>query len=182
MKIKPIAATAVALATAGTSMFLAIPGAFASAGHPPTVYGHIIDIGPSPDGIGNCTFANNDASFFTVTGNAVAHDTSNANGDWGGLTFTGTAIMREAPYSGFDTNGNPIDTGAPVPMYSGHLTYWNGGGNNSTGQTEGGATLDFHGTSLTGSGTLDIHVTFHGTTSASGQMVGNVQNVVVSCS
>jgi hypothetical protein len=174
-------AAAAFLVSAGLT-FVAVPGALASAGHP-SPGGQVIDIGPSPVGLpGNCPFPNNDANFLVTSGHAVAHDTSNNNGDWGGLTFTGTATLRETPYSGFDSNNNPIDTGAPVPLYSGHLTYWTGGGNNANGQNEGGATVNFSGTSLTGPAMVTIHVNFHGTMSSSGMMAGNPQNVSVTCS
>ena len=171
-----VAASAVIIG--GLCAFAAAAGA--SATHP-NPSGHVIDLGPSPTGVGNCTFANNDASFLVVSGNVVRHDTTNKNGDWGGITFTGDAIFQEAPYSGFDSNGNPIDTGAPVGLYEGHLTYWTGGGNNAGGQSEGGETVTFHGTALSGAGTLDIHVNGHGTTNNSGAPTANVLNVSVSC-
>jgi hypothetical protein len=171
-----LAAGAISIGFAGFA-----PSASASAIHPDPS-GHAVDLGPSPTGVGNCSFPNNDASFLTVSGNAVKHETSNKNGDWGGITFEGTAIFQEAPYSGFDSNGNPIDTGSPVQLYEGHLSYWNGGGNNAGGQSEGGFTADFHGTALFGSGTLDIHVNVHGTTNNSGTPTANVTNVSVACS
>lgn len=175
------AGIAATMAIGGIGVFA--PTVLASAVHPPDTAGHVIDLGPSPLGLpANCPFANGDASFVTVGGNAVSHETSNKNGDWGGLTFEGTAIFQEAPYSGFDDMGNPIDTGAPVQLYEGHLSYWNGGGNNSGGQTEGGATLDFHGTALAGTGTLDLHVNFHGTANNAGTPTANVQNVNIACS
>lgn len=159
-----------------------VPSASAAAMHPPTVAGHTIELGPSPVGVGNCTFANNDSSFLTVSGNAVSHETTNKNGDWGGITFEGTAIFQEAPYDGIDSSGNPIDIGPPVQLYEGHLSYCNGGGNNAGGQSEGGFTVDFHGTALSGSGTLDIHANVHGTTNDSGKSTANVGNVSVACS
>ena len=183
MKRSSICAIAVTVFTASGLALLAAPTAGASAVHPPNTSGHTIDIGPSPTGLPTtCQFPNNDASFLTVSGNAVSHMTSNKNGDWGGLTFEGTAIFQEAPYSGFDSNGNPIDTGPPVQLYEGHLTYWTGGGNNAGGQTEGGFTANFHGMALSGSGTLDIHVNAHGTTNNAGTPTANVINVSVTCS
>lgn len=179
---RSLGAATAALLFASGSTFLSMPGALAAAGHPNPV-GHVIDIGPDPVGLpGNCPFPNNDASFLVTSGNAVGHETSNKNGDWGGFTFEGTVTFRETPYSGFDSNGNPIDTGAPVSLYTGHLTYWEGGGNNATGQNEGGGTVNFSGTSLSGSATLRIHANFHGTMSSSGNTVGNVLNVSVTCS
>jgi hypothetical protein len=174
-------AAATMLATGGLAVFTPIVSA--SAIHPPNTSGQVIDLGPSPAGLpSNCPFANDDASFVTVAGNAVAHDTTNANGDWGGLTFEGTVIFQEAPYSGFDDFGSPIDSGPAVPLYEGHLSYWNGGGNNAGGQTEGGATVGFHGTALSGPGTIDIHVNFQGTTNNAGTPTANVANVKVTCS
>ena len=176
------AAGAAAAALAIGSFAVFAPNVFASAGHPPTTSGHVIDLGPSPVGVpSNCPFANNDASVVTVGGNAVSHDTSNKNGDWGGLTFEGTAIFQEAPYSGFDQFGNPIDTGPPVQLYEGHLSYWEGGGNNAGGQSEGGFTLDFHGTALSGTGKLDLHVNVHSATNDKGNPTANVANVSVTC-
>ena len=55
----------------------------------------------------------------------------------------------------------------------GHLTIWNGGGNNATGQGEGGETLNFTGSIVT------IHVNFHQTSNASGTPTANVLNVQV---
>jgi hypothetical protein len=184
----------IAIGTAGLAAVALVMGsavafapiASASAFHPDPS-GHTIGVGPSPTGVGNCAFANDDASFLVVRGNVVLHDSTNKNGDWGGMTFEGDAIFQEAPYSGFDDNGNPIDTGAPVGLYEGRLTYWAGGGNNVTGQSEGGFTLTFHGTAVDGAGTIDIHVTahqtlVHGTVASSGTPTANVGNVKVSCS
>jgi hypothetical protein len=123
--------------------------------------GMTIDIGPSPVGLpSNCPFPNGDANFVYLNGNGVGHESVNKNGDWGGQTTTGTAQFYEGT--------TLIDTG--------HLTIWGGGGNNSRGQTQGGQTLNFVGSSVT------IHVNFHGTISASGNQVGNVLNVQVTCS
>jgi hypothetical protein len=175
------ACSAAAIATVG-GMTVLVPVASASAIHPPNPGGHVIGLGPSPTGVGNCTFANDDASFLTVSGNVVVHDTSNKNGDWGGLTFEGTAIFQEAPYNGFSSDGNPIDIGPPVHLYEGHLSYWSGGGNNAGGQSEGGFTADFHGTAIRGTGTLDLHVTVHGTTNNAGTPTNSVGNVNATCS
>ena len=180
--IRAAGVAAAILAVGGSAV--PAPAGSASAGHPPNTSGFPIDLGPAPNGLPqSCTFANNDASFVTVGGNAVSHETTNKNGDWGGLTFEGTAIFEETPYDGFNTTtGAPIDDGPSVPLYVGHLTYWNGGGNNAGGQTEGGFTADFHGTALVGTGTIDIHVTAHGTTNNAGTPTANVANVSVSCS
>jgi hypothetical protein len=172
--------TAVLGAAAAGVLLLPASTAFASASHPNPV-GHTFDIGPAPTALpSNCSFANQDASFLLISGSAVSHDTSNKNGDWGGLTIQGTAIFQEAPFSGFDDNGNPIDTGAPVPLYQGHVSIWTGGGNNAGGQSEFGLTVDFHGSSA--SGNLDLHVTAHQTANNSGNLTASVQNVKVTCS
>ena len=148
----------------GVAVGIPASGAFAAASHSdPT--GMVLDIGSSPTGVpANCPFANGDAAFTISSGNAVIHDSTNKNGDWGGSTITGQAVFSE--------DG--------TPLYSGHLTTWQGGGGNIQGQNEGGETLTFHGTGAAGS--LDLHVNFHGTVSASGNMVGNVVNVNVTCS
>jgi hypothetical protein len=177
-------AVATMLATGSFAVFTPIVSA--SATHSQSTAGNTIDLGPSPTGLpSNCPFANDDASFLTVGGNAVEHDTTVVHdgilADWSGFTFEGTAIFQEAPY-GFDENGNPVDTGPPVPLYEGHFTFWNGGGNNFGGQTEGGATADFHGTALSGTGTIDIHVNFQGTTNNAGNPTASVANVSVTCS
>ena len=123
--------------------------------------GTVFPIDPSPVGLpSNCTFPNDPAHFVFLDGHGVAHDSSNKNGDWGGETLTGTAQFYE--------DSTLIDTG--------HLTIWGGGGNNSKGQFESGTTLNFIGSVVT------IHANFHGTTSASGNNVGNVQNIQVTCS
>jgi hypothetical protein len=119
------------------------------------------DLGPSPVGLpSNCSFPNGDANFLFLSGHGVEHGSSNKNGDWGGETLTGTAQFYE--------DSTLIDTG--------HLTIWEGGGNNSKGQNEGGLTLNFSGSSVT------IHVNGHMTQSASGKMTANVVNVQVTCS
>jgi hypothetical protein len=100
-----------------------------------------------------------------VSGNSVAHGTSNKNGDWGGGTATGQAALT--------TSDNTV-------QYTGHLTEWGGGGNNKAGQTMGGFTLTFNGTGIAGS--LYIHVTGHMTTNNAGTETVNFQNVTVTCS
>jgi hypothetical protein len=56
------------------------------------------------------------------------------------------------------------------------LTTWGGGGNNVVGQSEGGETLSFNGTGT--SGTLDVHITGHSTTSASGNQSGHLSGTI----
>jgi hypothetical protein len=148
-----------ALATLGLLGLGAAP-AFATA-QTSDATGVTMDIGPSPVGLPpSCTFPNGDANFVFLSGHQVEHDSTNKNGDWGGQTLTGIAQFYEG--------STLIDTG--------HLTIWDGGGGNVKGQDEGGQTLNFVGSVVT------IHATFHGTTSASGNTVGNVQNIQVTCS
>jgi hypothetical protein len=138
--------------------------AFATAQHS-SAAGMPFDIGPSPVGLpANCPFANGDANFVFLDGNTVQHGTSNANGDWGGQTAEGTAVFSEGT----------------TPLYQGHLTIWGGGGNNASGQTETGFTLNFSGTGACGS--LSIHANAHMTTNNAGTPTANVTNVSVTCS
>lgn len=127
------------------------------------------DLGPSPVGLPpSCQFPNGDANFVFGSGTYVSHGTSNANGDWGGMTLEGPALFFE-------------DT---TQIAQGHLTVWEGGGNNAKGQNEGGLTVDFGGTTLTG-GTVQIHVNGQMTipaNSSTGVPTANVTNVEVSCS
>jgi len=99
------------------------------------------------------------------SGNAVSHGTENKNGDWGGFTAEGPAILA--------TSDNAV-------QYAGHLVEWGGGGNNSGGQTEGGFTLTFNGSGIAGS--LSIRVTGHSTTNNAGTPTVNFQKVRVTCS
>jgi hypothetical protein len=128
-----------------------------------------IDLGPNASGLpSNCPFPNDDANLVLIDGNSVSHGTMNANGDWGGGTTEGTATFYE--------NDGTTNT----PWYTGHLTTWDGGGNNAKSQNEGGDTLTFHGTGA--AGTLDIHANFHSTFNAAGTPTANVLNVKITCS
>ncbi len=151
------------LLAAGASVALTASVASASA-QTASVAGQVFDLGPSPIGVGNCSFANGDASFKFVTGNGVQHDTTNKNGDWGGLTAEGTAWFQE--------NG--------TPMYLGHATLWGGGGNNAGSQTEGGFTLSFTGTGT--GGTLTIHLNQHTTTNNGGTTTSSHLDGSIVCS
>lgn len=102
-----------------------------------------------------------------VSGNAVFHETMNKNGHWGGFTATGQAVLT---------------TSDTTVQYSGHLTEWGGGGNNSAAQTEGGFTLTLNGSGSGTAGNLTIHVTSHTTTNNSGTPTATVQNANVTCS
>lgn len=126
--------------------------------------GQTFDLGPDPAGLpASCPFANGDANFVFQSGNMVMHDTSNKNGDWGGMTIEGTALFSEGT----------------TPLYQGHLTIWEGGGNNAQSQNEGGFTLDFTGTG--DGGTLAIHVNGHNTTNSHGTSTASVNNGTVTC-
>jgi hypothetical protein len=132
--------------------------------------------GPPPPFVSipaNCpAFLSTDAwSLSFVGGNSVSHGTLNKNGDWGGFTATGPAVLTSSD---------------GTVQYAGHATEWGGGGQNSdpggppTNQSEGGFTLHFNGTGP--AGTLDIHVDQHSTTNNSGAPTSNVFTVTVSCS
>ncbi|MCU1494244.1 MAG: hypothetical protein JWO62_2008 [Acidimicrobiaceae bacterium] len=152
------------LGATAAAVLLPASAAFASAQHS-SAAGLTFDIGPSPAGLpSNCPFGNGDANFVFLNGNTVSHDTTNANGDWGGDTAEGTAVFYEGT----------------VALYQGHLTIWNGGGNNAKAQSESGLTLDFSGTGA--GGRLTIHANAHGTTNAAGTPTSNVLNVNISCS
>jgi len=123
------------------------------------------DLQSSPVGLpASCPFPNDDANFVFQSGTIVQHDSTNKNGDWGGATAQGTAIFYE-------------DT---TPLYSGHLTLWEGGGNNAQAQSEGGFTLDYHGSSA--AGTFALHVDGHTTTNDHGTTTADVQHVRIACS
>jgi hypothetical protein len=101
---------------------------------------------------GSCPF---DATgqFLMTGGNALLHSTSNNNGDWGGGTAEGPAILSWS---------------SSATTYTGRLTTWGGSGGNGTGQFETGETFTFNGTSnapLPQSLTVQIH--WHATGSAS---------------
>ena len=103
-----------------------------------------------------------------VDGNSVSHGTENKNGDWGGGTAEGTAVLTSSD---------------GTVQYTGHATEWGGGGQNSpTGanQTEGGFTTHFNGSGAAGS--IDIHVDSHSTTNNGGTPTNNFTNVKVTCS
>lgn len=106
--------------------------------------------------------------------NGVQHGTGNNNGFWGGETYTGPATV----YSLND------DGSLGAAQYTGHVTEWDGGGQNSiagTNQTEFGTTLSFHGTSVTDpSQTLHLHADIHQTTNNAGTTTASVMNI--SCS
>jgi hypothetical protein len=104
-------------------------------------------------------------------GNSVGHGTMNKNGDWGGGTAEGPAVLQ--------TSDGTI-------QYTGHETVWGGGGQNSnpgakpTQQSENGFTVHFNGSGPAGS--IQIHADMHTTTNNAGIMTANVNNGQVTCS
>jgi hypothetical protein len=131
--------------------------------------------GPPPPFVSiaaNCpAFLSIDAwSLNFVDGNAVSHGTLNKNGDWGGFTAEGPAVLTSSDGS---------------VQYSGHATAWFGGGQNSnpggppTQQSEFGFTLHFNGSGQLG--TISIHANGHSTTNNSGTPTSNVTSASVSC-
>lgn len=100
-----------------------------------------------------------------VGGNSVSHETTNKNGDWGGFTAEGQAVLS---------------TSDSTVQYAGHLTEWGGGGNNSGGQTEGGFTLDFNGSGIAGN--ITLHIDGHTTTNNGGTSTAGTQHARITCS
>ena len=126
--------------------------------------------GPPPPFVtvpSNCPswFSTDAWSLDFVSGTSVFHFTSNNNGDWGTGTAQGAAVLT---------------TSDGTVQYSGHVTEWFGGGNNKAGQTDGGFTLTFKGSGV--SGNLSIHVEQGATTNNSGTPTANHTNVTVTCS
>jgi hypothetical protein len=117
-------------------------------------------IGSCPDFLATATWALN----FTG-GNSVFHGTQNKNGDWGGATATGPAVLTSSD---------------GTVQYSGHATEWFGGGNNSGGQSEGGFTTNFNGSGVAGA--ISIHAHGHSTTNNAGTQTSNVFSATVTCS
>jgi hypothetical protein len=131
---------------------------------------------PLPPGVtipANCpAFLSTDAwTLNFVGGNSVSHGTLNKNGDWGGETAEGPAVLMSSD---------------GTVQYSGHATEWGGGGQNSnpggdpTQQSEGGFTFHFIGSGPAGN--IDIHAHQHSTTNNSGTPTSNVFDVTVTCS
>lgn len=100
-----------------------------------------------------------------VDGSAVFHGTANKNGDWGGFTAQGSAVLTSSD-----------DT----VQYAGHATEWGGGGNNSGGQGEGGFTFNYTGSGPAGA--ISIHANGHMTTNNAGMPTSNVSNATLICS
>lgn len=154
----------IAVAAGMTSaVALGSPAALAAAAHRGAAE-LTFDLGPSPIGLpGNCPFENGDANFIYLDGNAVAHSTSNANGDRGGDTAEGTAQFLMGS----------------VALYQGHLTIHGGGNANARSESMQGFTLNFNGTGPAGA--LRIHVTFHESTNAAGSQTADVLAIHIAC-
>jgi hypothetical protein len=131
--------------------------------------------GPPPPFVtvpSNCpAFLSTDTwSLSFVDGSAVYHGTQNKNGDWGGFTAEGPAVLT--------SSDNAV-------QYTGHATVWGGGGQNSdpgadpTQQSENGFTLHFNGSGP--AGTFSLHVDSHQTTNNAGALTANTTHVNVSC-
>jgi hypothetical protein len=138
----------------------------------PSTQGPVL-VGPAPVPLpSNCpAFLSSDPWVLSFTGgNSVSHGTMNKNGDWGGSTAEGPAVLSSSD---------------GTPQYTGHLTEWGGGGQNSdpggppANQSEDGFTLNFSGTGPAGS--LSIHVDQHSTTNNAGAPTANTFNVTVTC-
>jgi hypothetical protein len=156
---------------------LSSPSAFGQASNgtthsDPSTFGPVLT-GPAPGPLsGNCPefLSTPNWALAFVGGNSVSHGTINNNGDWGGGTAEGPAVL---------TDGTLI-------QYAGHLQEWGGGGQNSnpggnpTNQSENGFTLNFNGSGIAGS--ISIHANMHMTTNNSGTPTANVTNISVTCS
>jgi hypothetical protein len=131
--------------------------------------------GPAPPFvtvIGSCPdflFTDDWALSFT-DGNGVFHLTQNKNGDWGGGTANGPAVLT--------TSDNTV-------QYTGRATQWFGGGQNSnpagppTNQSASGFTFHFNGSGP--AGTISIHANSHQTTNNAGMLTSNVLSATVTC-
>jgi len=152
------------LAAAGfAALAFAAPAAYAGGAEHGPAAGFDMDLGvhtPPP----NCPFSTGDLNVLWDSGSVVQHEETNNNGDWGGITVQGSAE--------FQVDG--------TTWYTGHATFWGGGGNNKAGQTEGGLTLTFTGTGDAGS--LALHVNGHMTTNNAGTPTADTKNVQVVCS
>jgi hypothetical protein len=120
------------------------------------------------------------------SGHTVNHDSSNKNGDWGGGTIEGDAtitLFTNAPANPDDPTSLPSGQDKSAGPFTGHLTEWFGGGNNSRGQGEGGFTFSFHGVSSNGM-TVDVQQHQHQTMSAAngGTPTANAGGGSITCS
>ena len=103
-------------------------------------------------------------------GNAHFHFTQNKNGDWGGGTANGDAVLTSSD---------------GTVEYTGQSTVWFGGGQNSnpggdpTQQSMNGFTFHFHGSGP--AGTIDIQAHGHQTTNNAGTPTSNVNDGTATC-
>jgi hypothetical protein len=180
MRIRPtLARVAAAGALAGAIGLGALAAAPAGAAPGQTAQGITLPLplaalqpfmGPAVPVPSNCGFDAN--ALFTITGNGTSHGVQNKNGNWGGQTFTGIAVLTDPGNDGF--NG----------PYTGQATGWGGGGTNiggddTTGQLEGGQTFHFHGTN--GTQSLDIVFDWHYTQNDKGVPTA-INKIVFTCS
>lgn len=163
---------AIAGLTCAAALGVGVASSSATAQHAPAAALGVFDLGTAPFSIpANCPFTNENFGFQFLSGNAVEHEETNKNGDWGGDTIEGTAQF-----------GVVGDDGSLTAWYQGRLTTWEGGGNNAGGQTEFGETFTFHGSSVGGSGTLDVHFHIHATTNDAGVLTANILGGTITCS
>jgi hypothetical protein len=131
----------------------------------PAPLGQVTIVGTCPDFLTTDDWALN----FT-DGNAVSHGTQNKNGDWGGGTANGRAVLTSSD---------------GTVQYTGQATEWFGGGQNSnpggppTNQSEFGFTFHFNGSGP--AGTISIHIHQHQTTNNAGTPTSNVSGATVTC-
>jgi hypothetical protein len=132
--------------------------------------------GPAPPFVkfvGSCpAFLSTDAWVLNFTdGNANVHFTQNKNGDWGGGTGNGSAVLT---------------TSDGAVQYTGQATIWFGGGQNSnpggppTNQSASGFTFHFNGSGAAGG--ISIHAHSQQTTNNAGTLTSNVNDATATCS
>ena len=131
--------------------------------------------GPAPPFVtfvGNCpAFLTTDDWALNLTdGHALSHFTQNKNGDWGGETANGPAVLTSSD---------------GTVQYTGKATLWGGGGQNSnpggppTNQSTDGFTFHFNGSGP--AGTITIHAHSHQTTNNAGTPTSNVNDATATC-
>jgi hypothetical protein len=123
-------------------------------------------VGSCPDFLSTDTWALN-----YTDGNAHFHFTQNKNGDWGGGTSNGPAVLTSSD---------------GTVQYTGQATQWFGDGQNSnpggppTNQSASGFTFHFNGSGP--AGTISIQAHGHQTTNNAGTPTSNVNAGTVTCS
>jgi hypothetical protein len=176
LQVKPLVRVAgISLLTSALVLVLGVAPASAAPAQKvdPTAFNDALT-GPPPAQVtlpANCPgFLSSDTWVldFTGGGNGHFYGTMNKNGDWGGGAAEGPASLS---------------TSDGTVQYSGHLQLWFGEGQNSpagTKQTENGFTLNFKGTGIAGSVSINIHQ--HTTTNNAGRPTAMPFGAVVSCS